>query len=174
VKLDQVAGSGNDEFYTPAYAVSPILRYVPTGARVWCPFDTEESLFPQMLRAAGHDAVATHLTQGHDFFKLDPRGQGVTHVISNPPYSLKTEVLARLFELGLPFAMLVGCVGLFESRRRFEMFASNPFELMHFSKRIAYLKQAYDAAPSLNPPFSSVYVCSGMLPAANVFVEIAK
>lgn len=26
--MDQVAGSGNDEFYTPNYAITPIMKYV--------------------------------------------------------------------------------------------------------------------------------------------------
>lgn len=29
MKMDKVAGSGNDEFYTPVYAVKPILKYLP-------------------------------------------------------------------------------------------------------------------------------------------------
>ena len=28
MKMDLVAGSGNDEFYTPPYAVIPILKYL--------------------------------------------------------------------------------------------------------------------------------------------------
>lgn len=31
MKMDKVAGSGNDEFYTPAYAIRPILKYVEGG-----------------------------------------------------------------------------------------------------------------------------------------------
>lgn len=40
-----VANSGNDEFYTPDYAIDPIVKYIPEGSRIWCPFDTAESLF---------------------------------------------------------------------------------------------------------------------------------
>lgn len=29
MKMDKVAGSGNDNFYTPPYAVKPILTYAP-------------------------------------------------------------------------------------------------------------------------------------------------
>lgn len=29
MKMDKVAGSGNDEFYTPAYAITPIEKYLP-------------------------------------------------------------------------------------------------------------------------------------------------
>lgn len=28
MKMDKVAGSGNDEFYTPDYAITPIVKYV--------------------------------------------------------------------------------------------------------------------------------------------------
>lgn len=29
MKLDKVANSGNDEFYTPYYAIEPIMKYIP-------------------------------------------------------------------------------------------------------------------------------------------------
>lgn len=91
------------------------------------------------------------------------------YIISNPPYSLKTEVLERLFEIDKPFAMLVGVVGLFESKRRFEMFANNTFEIMYLNKRVSYFKDYSEQKPSLNPPFSSVYVCHNLLPEKIVF-----
>jgi len=28
MKMDKVANSGNDEFYTPMYAIDPILKYI--------------------------------------------------------------------------------------------------------------------------------------------------
>ena len=28
MRMDKLAGSGNDEFYTPYYAVKPILKYL--------------------------------------------------------------------------------------------------------------------------------------------------
>lgn len=96
------------------------------------------------------------------------------YIISNPPYSLKTEVLQRLFELDIPFAMLVGVVGLFESQKRFEMFRDNTFECMYLNRRVSYFKNYNDQKPSLNPPFSSVYICHRMLPRQIVFEEIHK
>ena len=70
--------------------------------------------------------------------------------------------------------MLVGVVGLFESQQRFEMFRDNDFEIMYMNRRIAYFKSYEEQKPSLNPPFSSVYVCKGMLPKQIVFEEIKK
>ena len=34
------SGGSNDECYTPLYGVTPILKYIPEDAIVWCPFDT--------------------------------------------------------------------------------------------------------------------------------------
>ena len=96
------------------------------------------------------------------------------YIVSNPPYSLKGEVFTRLFEIGKPFAMLVGVVGLFESQKRFNMFKHNAFEIMYLNKRVAYFKDYADEKPSLNPPFSSVYVCSKLLPTQIVFETIEK
>ena len=85
-----------------------------------------------------------------------------------------TRAFEKLFEIGKPFAMLVGVVGLFESERRFSMFQKNKFEVMWLNKRVAYFKNYEDHKPSLNPPFSSVWLTSGVLPQGNVFERIEK
>jgi len=172
MKMDVVAGSGNDEFYTPRYAVQPILKYIPKGSVVWCPFDTNESNFVKMLEELQYDVIHSHIEEGKDFFSSEP--DHFDYIVSNPPYSIKAAVFERLFELGKPFAMLVGVVGLFESQKRFNMFKGNQFEIMYMNKRISYFKSYEDPKPSLNPPFSSVYLCSKMLPQQIVFEEIYK
>lgn len=172
MKLDQVANSGNDEFYTPLYAVKPIAKYIKQNSTIWCPFDTEDSIFVKYLCQQGHSVTATHIKYGQDFFTTQvPK---CDYIISNPPYSIKGKVFERLFELDIPFAMLVGVVGLFESAHRFNMFASNNFEIMYFDKRIAYFKSYEEQKPSLNPPFSSVYICHNILPKQIMFEKIDK
>jgi hypothetical protein len=171
MKMDKVAGSGYDEFYTPEYAVEPILKYIKPNSNIWCPFDTTESHFYKMLKQEGHQVLATHKDVGVDFFENDIQ---CDYIISNPPYSLKNEVFERLFKLGKPFAMLVGVVGLFESQKRFEMFRDNEFEVLYMNRRISYFKDFKDQKPDVNPPFSSVYLCSKMLPRQIVFEEINK
>jgi len=95
-------------------------------------------------------------------------------IISNPPYSIKGAVFERLFQIGKPFAMLVGVVGLFESDSRFEMFKNNEFEIMYFNRRVAYFRDYKEQKPSLSPPFSSVYVCHRLLPKQIMFEKINK
>lgn len=171
--MDRVASSRNDEYYTPAYAVEPILSYIRPGSVVWCPFDTEESMFVRLIREQGCKVTATHIGTGQDFFTTAPP-DGCEYIVSNPPYSCKGQVLSRLFDLGVPFAMLVGIAGLFESQTRFKMFRDNDFEIMFLSKRVAYFKDYGDQRPSLNPPFSSAYVCHHVLPKQICFAELNK
>ncbi len=124
------------------------------------------------FREKGFEVIATHIATGQEFFTTDV--PDCDAIISNPPYSVKGQVLQRLFDIGKPFAMLVGVVGLFESQQRFEMFRDNDFEIMYFNKRVSFLKDYTDQKPALNPPFSSVYVCHGMLPKQIVFERIEK
>jgi hypothetical protein len=172
MKMDKVAGSQNDEFYTPEYAVLPILNYLKPKSIIWCPFDTKDSWFVRVFEREGHIVIFQHISSGQDFFDYSP--PECDYIISNPPYSKKGEVLEELFSFGISFAMLVGVVGLFESKKRFEMFKNNDFEIMYMNKRISYFKDYTDQKPSINPPFSSVYVCKGILPKQIVFEEIIK
>ena len=173
MKLDIVAKSKNDEFYTPQYAIEPILKYIKPKSEIWCPFDSPHSLFVKTFTKAGHIVRYSHKDYtGGNFFEVEV--PECDYIISNPPYSCKGDVLQRLFDIGKPFAMLVGVVGLFESQKRFEMFKNNDFEIMYMNRRVAYFKSYDEQKPSLNPPFSSVYLCKDMLPKQIIFEEIKK
>lgn len=167
-----VANSGNDEFYTPLYAIKPIAKYIKPNSTIWCPFDTEQSNFVKYFQRGGYKVIYSHIDNGEDFFEM--KVPKCDYIISNPPYSIKTEILQRLFEIDKPFAMLVGVVGLFESQRRFNMFKDNRFGIIYLNKRVSYFKDYNDSKPSLNPPFSSVYVCHKMLPKQICFEKIDK
>jgi len=168
----------NDEFYTPSYAITPLLKYLNPNSRILCPFDTEESNFVKILTDNGHKVKHSHIQNGEDFFKLNFTDMllfnDIDYIISNPPYSLKFEVFQKLFELGKPFAMLVGVVGLFESQKRFNLFKDNEFEIMYFNKRISYFKSYQDKIEKLKPPFSSVYITKNILPKQTIFETIEK
>lgn len=79
MKMDKVAGSGNDEFYTPKYAVEPILKYLDSSSVVWCPFDTEQSNFVKMIKDKGIKVINSHLDMGVDFFNCEV--PECTHII---------------------------------------------------------------------------------------------
>ena len=171
MKLDVVCNK-QDEYYTPLYAIKPIAKYISPNSTIWCPFDTDISFYVKYFKSLGHMVINTHISNGENFFNIEP--PKCDYIISNPPYSIKGDVLNRLFEYEIPFAMLVGVVGLFESQKRFDMFKKYPFEMMYFNKRVAYMTDYTSGLTSAQPPFSSVYVCHNMLPQQIVFEEINK
>lgn len=165
----------NDEFYTPYYAIEPLLKYLKPKSKILCPFDTEESLYVKVLEENGHYVQFEHVNEGKYFFKRSGDSfHFFDYIISNPPYSKKTEVLEKLFSTNVPFAMLLGVVGIFESKNRFDLFKNNKFEVMYFDKRISYMRDYTSGKTELNPPFSSVYICHNVLPQQIVFEEVNK
>ncbi|MDD4756638.1 MAG: hypothetical protein PHG29_11215 [Prolixibacteraceae bacterium] len=174
MKLDLIANSKNDEFYTPRYAITPLIKYLKPRSTILCPFDTKNSLFVKILKDNGFNVNYSHINNNINFFELDLDNIECDYIISNPPYSLKNEVFEKLFNSNKSFAMLVGVVGLFESKKRFNLFKNNNFEIMYFDKRISYFKDYRDEKPSLNPPFSSVYLTRGILPKKIIFEELNK
>ena len=148
----------NDEYYTPSYAVYPLIKYLKEGSTIWCPFDKEESNFVQVLTKEEFNVIYGHIETGQDFFKVDiPK---CDYIISNPPYSLRGEVFKRLIEVGKPYAMLINCQGIFDNKNRFEMFKNNRTEMLWLSPRVNYIK-LYDCKAS-GVPFQSGYLCSGI------------
>ena len=84
----------------------------------------------------------------------------------------KTDVFERLFEIDKPFAVLVGCVGVFGSKRKYNIFSKNKFEVMNFDKRVSFIGE--DRQVKVNTPFPSIYICHNILPKQIMFREIDK
>lgn len=148
----------NDEYFTPAYAVHPIMKRLKPGAAVWCPFDTVDSAFVQVLTRHGFRVTYGHIQTGQDFFLADV--PECDYIISNPPYSLKNQVLERLYRIGKPFALLINFQGIFSSRERFQMFQEHQVEMLWLHPRVGYI--AEDGKLFQSAPFQSGCLCSGI------------
>ena len=146
----------NDEYYTPAYAVYPIIKYLKPNSVIWCPFDKEDSQYVKVFKKQGFDVIYGHIETGEDFFKVDV--PECDYIISNPPYSLKGEVFKRLYEIGKPFAILINFQGIFDHKDRFTMFKNNRVEMLWLSPRVNFIK--YGEYKSSGVPFQSGYLCS--------------
>ena len=115
--LRKSAWNEKDEYYTPSILVDAIIPYLKTNPNtfdippekltIWCPFDTENSEFVIRLKEAGFNVIYTHIWRGQDFFNYEPEEE-YHYIVSNPPFTLKLKVFERLFELGKPFAMVMG------------------------------------------------------------------
>ena len=59
----------NDEYYTPAYAVEPIVKYIKPHSTIWCPFDKSDSQFVKVFQQNGFNVIYGHIETGQDFLK---------------------------------------------------------------------------------------------------------
>lgn len=146
----------NDEYFTPEYAVYPIIPYLKPNSVIWCPFDTKDSAYVRVLSKEGFKVIYGHIATGQDFFiEQVPE---CDYIVSNPPYSLKGAVFQRLYEIGKPFAMLINFQGIFDHRTRFKLFKDNRVEMLWLSPRVNYIKPNQDKTSGV--PFQSGYLCS--------------
>lgn len=162
----------SDEVYTPAYAVKPILKYIDKGNKtqytVWCPFDTEESEYIKMIRAEGHKVIASHIDEGKNFFYYEPEEQ-YDCIISNPPFSLKDDVIKRLYELNKPYAILLPIPAL-QGQKRFPYMKD--CQALLFDKRINYYTTPERKEIQKGVSFGSFYLCRDFLPNDLIFEEL--
>lgn len=131
----------SDEYYTPAYAVKPRLKYLERYCNklqytIWCPFDKAESQFVKVFKDAGYKVIHSHIDEDKDFFTYEP-DEPYDFIISNPPFSCKDEVLKRLYELNHPYAMLLPLPTL-QGQKRFPYIKD--CEAIIFDKRVQYYK----------------------------------
>lgn len=167
-KVRGVTYKTDDEYLTPLYAIKPIMKYIPLEYTIWCPFDKSDSNIVKIFRDKGNTVIETHIEDGYDFFDSFYE---CDVIISNPPYSLRTELFERLFYLKKKFCMLMGNLGMFDHRKRFELFKNNPFEIMYLDKRVNYFKET-SIRHKNGVPFSSSWITSGILPKQIVFENI--
>lgn len=100
----------NDEYYTPKNEWLNIKKYIPKGKKIWEPFNSVENPgsfeSSKYLREMGFSVIARPYdakTGKNDFFKSNHGDI----VVSNPPFTLKREVLTRLKELQKPFILIL-------------------------------------------------------------------
>lgn len=169
-KIDFAKKKGaTDEWYTPVEAVDSIIKHLPIGKIIWCPFDTEESNFVKELRKCGYTVECSHIqNKDQDFFNYEPFEWDI--IVSNPPYSIRNNILKRAFSFNKPFALLMNTNGLFDSKIRWEMFNENDFSLFYLRGRVNYMKE-YGKVEKTSPPFQSAYITSGFFKEKIVFQD---
>jgi hypothetical protein len=138
---------------------------------VWCPFDEDWSAFYNTFKENGYNVIRSSLKEKQDFFTYEPPN-GFDVIISNPPYSIKDKILARLYEIGKPFAMLFPVTTL-QAKTRFKLFRKG-LEVLVFDRRIEYHTRGNFEKPSKGIHFGSAYFCRGVLPDKLIFRELHK
>lgn len=155
----------SDEVYTPEEAVIPLIKHLQLFQEenqkkivIWCPFDTEESNYTIVLRKAGFEVIATHIDNGQNFFYYEPAQYDV--IVSNPPFSIKDDIIKRLYELNKPYAMLLP-VPTLQGQKRFPYMKD--CQALIFDKRINYFKDMKTKEIQKGVSFGSFYLCRNFL-----------
>ena len=152
--------SMGNEYYTPFYAVEPILEFLPKNKIIWCPFDEEWSAFYQLLTEKGYTVTRSSLKEGQDFFTYEPDDWDI--LVSNPPFSKKDSVLQRAFSFNKPFALLLP-VNSIQGKARYKIF-NNEIQLLCFDGRVDFHTRQNMQTTTKGNHFGSAYFCRDILP----------
>ena len=153
----------NDEFYTPMYAVKPLIDYlkqnnlINKNQIIWCPFDKPESNFVQYLKNIGYKVIYSHIDDGYDFYKYE---REFDIIISNPPFTGKRKIFERALSFNKPFALLMSNTWLNDSAPK-QLFKNKDLQLFMFEKRVHFIQP--DGTINKKTTFSSSYYCYNLL-----------
>lgn len=166
--LTAKTNAASDEVYTPAYAVKPLLEFIEQNQIIWCPFDDENSEFVKLFQENGNKVIKSHIDENKNFFYYEPE-ENYDIIISNPPFSLKDDVIKRLYELNKPYAILLPIPSL-QGQKRFPYMKN--CQALIFDKRINYYTTAERKEVQKGVSFGSFYLCKDFLPKDLIFKEL--
>ena len=138
-----------DEYFTLDKDAEIIAQHIVKPMTIWLPFNDEGKAFDRVLPQHGHKVICTDT----DFFTTEPP-TGTQAVISNPPFSRKREVLKRLDELGLKYALIMPFMWLNDG-----IMFDYAWQLMMFRKRMHFTMENGE----LNRPKQNCVVISNGL-----------
>lgn len=104
-KGDEYTPKGYDACQTPPEAIIPLLPYLAYFNTAWEPA-TGEGYLSRALQDSGLSVIESDILTGRNFLKWQPESSWDA-IITNPPFSLKYKFLARCYDLGKPFALLM-------------------------------------------------------------------
>lgn len=178
--LQSKTDKASDEVYTPEYAIEVLIPYIKQYKTnhnkdeliIWCPFDEDWSNYVKILSDIdGVKVINTHIDDDdegkHNFFIYEPEKYDI--IISNPPFSIKDDILKRLQELNKPYAMLLP-VPVIQGQKRFSYMTD--CQIMTFNKRINYYKTKEMKEIQRGVSFGSLYLCKDFLPKDLIWKEI--
>ena len=160
------SSGNNDECYTPDYGVAPILKYIPEGDIVWCPFDKKESQFVIQI-SKQNKVIRSHLESGQDFFDYEPDEWDM--IVSNPPFTDKRKFFERALSFNKPFALIMTNTWLNDSAPK-QLFKDKDLQLLMFDKRMKFISP--DGRNNDKITFSSSYYCWNFLPKQIIMEEL--
>ncbi len=164
-KLKIQMNGRSDEFFTPKYAIKPLLPFLKKGSIIWeCAWGGGN--LAKHFEEEGFKVVGDY----RDFITGLEIGE-IDIIITNPPYSLKDEFLKRAFEIGKPFAFLLPLTTL-EGLKRGNLFRKYGIQLIIPNRRINFITPSGKGSGAW---FQTAWFCWKMdLPKQLNFVELER
>ena len=152
------ASGRSDIFQTPSWPVEAILEYIPLNWTIWEPACGEGQIVNTMQKK-GFNTIGTDILRGFDF--LAPMATcefGYNCIITNPPYSTKTQWLDICYETGKPFALLLPITALGE-QARFKLYKKYGLNILLLPERVHFGTPSGEGSGSW---FATAWFCHGI------------
>lgn len=145
-----------DRCQTPPYALDALYQWLPDHWIIWEPFAGKGNIY-QALKAQGHKVIASDILPqeecgpgiigGKNFliWQPDVRDLHWHCIVSNPPYSVKPQMISRCYQLGKPWALLMP-VQTVDSQKTQAMFEEFGVQYIYMDRRVNFemLVKGYD------------------------------
>jgi hypothetical protein len=147
----------SDECYTPQSGIHPLLEFLDSGMVF---YDCTSGISSNIVNTLNYNGFKC-LSSGDKDFLSDEIPDDVDVIITNPPYSQKDKFIARCYELGKPFALLLP-VSALQGQTRGKMFIDNGIEILALNSRIDFTGKG-------SPHFGVAWFCYKLLPEKLLF-----
>lgn len=134
-------GRINDIWQSPYGILEPVYKYIKKYKTIWEPCSLPDGSITRYLREKKHKVKTSDILEGpeYDYNTYLPKGK-IDLIVSNPPFSKKVEFLKRLFEIGIPFVVVLpvrvletnACKGFFNQYGHVTIFI--PWEKINYVK----------------------------------------
>src|SRR5215471_2958145 len=161
-----LAERGDDAYMTPSVATAALLRHVQLPHRLWECACGDGTGILDPLRAAGHEVIGSDLVDygrpdcfwRRDFLMERKAPDGCEAIVTNPPFKLVEEFVARAIDL-CPHVVMLLRLAFFEAGagqsknaalRRYVLDAHPPARIHVFRLRLPMMHRAGWAGPKAN------------------------
>ncbi len=131
--------AARDDYKTPEEIIYPILNFIDKDNIIWECTSVKDGNIAKILKLNGFKVVETHIDEGFNFL-TDKPDFNFDIIITNPPFSLKTEFIARCYKIGKPFMLLLPVTAI-EGTARQKLYAQYGINLLLFNRRVNYIRK---------------------------------
>jgi len=157
--LARMGRNHSDNLQTPRWPVISLLNALPKPLNgiVWEPACGRGRIV-EALKAMNQSCIGTDIMTGVDFLETTGPVENFDYIITNPPFSLKDQFLAKCYEYNKPFALLLPFAAL-EGKKRQSLYRAHGVEIVVLPKRIDF--EFPDGTFKGKPWFAGMWVTHG-------------